>query len=98
MAEYPKSKSTGGFIVLLCHPVETKQSRQQNFCLSRFQCAAVMPRLDDEAQQARLEAASVRLRKRLVLLHWLTQGCCSVDILNYGYKSGTSSGVRALQV
>ena len=32
-----------------------------------------MPRLDDEAQQARLEAASVKLRKRLVLLHWLTQ-------------------------
>lgn len=32
-----------------------------------------MPRLDDEAQQERLEAASVKLRKRLVLLHWLTQ-------------------------
>ena len=48
-----------------------------------------MPRLDDEAQQARLEAASVRLRKRLVLLHWLTQGCCySVDILNFGTSSG----------
>ena len=40
------------------------------FCLK---CAALMPRLEDEAQQARLEAASVKLRRRLVLLHWLTQ-------------------------
>ena len=50
-----------------------------------------MPRLVDEAQQARLEAASVRLRKRLVLLHWLTQGGYSLDFFCPTICARTSS-------